>query len=166
MAQGVLNMSTKKFTRKTFVFLHQINHDPRCCPVDVCVALELTQYFNEKIENGRAWPGYKTIGDAIGVHETTVLRSIHRLEATGHIRVEWGCQGKGNSNRYWMIIQPAEKARKGAPTHLSKPAPTQVSKPAPMQPKPAPVQENLLKNLLRAPPEPQRRREREDALTR
>jgi hypothetical protein len=33
-------MSSRKFTRKEFAFLHQINRDPDCCSVDTCVALE------------------------------------------------------------------------------------------------------------------------------
>jgi hypothetical protein len=65
-------MSTTKFTANVFRWLHQVNRDASLCATDASVALELSTYFNEKIAKGRAWPGYRTIGDAIGVHETTV----------------------------------------------------------------------------------------------
>ena len=135
-------MSSTAFTASTFVFLRQVNRNRRLTATDLSVCMELTEYFNEKIEGGRAWPSCKTIGDAIGVHETTVIRSVRRLEAEGHLRVIWGCQGAGHPNQYWMIEKPA-------PAQVSageKPAPAQRKKPAPVQKKPAPVQENHLKN--------------------
>jgi hypothetical protein len=133
-------MSSKAFTKKVFDWLHQVNRDERVnLKIDVAVCLELTDYFNEDDKDGRAWPSCKTIGDAINVHEVSVLRSMRRLEATGHLYVVWGKQGKGHTNQYWMILKPA-------PTQLIKPAPTQVKKPASKFAKPAPTQENHLKN--------------------
>jgi hypothetical protein len=135
-------MSSKQFTAKTFSFLHQVNRSPRLKKIDVAVCLELTVYFRESDQDGRAWPGCKTIADAIGVSETTVIRSVRRIEAEGHLRVVWGCRGRGHPNQYWMVLKPA-------PVKVSeagKPASATPRKPAPVKIKPAPVQENLLKN--------------------
>jgi hypothetical protein len=32
---------------------------------------------------------------------------MHLLEDRGHIRIEWGEQGRGHSSRYWMVLKPA-----------------------------------------------------------
>jgi hypothetical protein len=115
-------MSSKAFTRKTFTFLHQVNHNPELPASDLAVCLELSRYFNEDDQDGRAFPGCKTIGDAIRLSETTVIRSVRRLEKHGHIRVIWGTQGRGHPNQYWMIVKPA-------PTQVLEP-----EKPAPVTP--------------------------------
>ena len=136
-------MSSKAFNHQIFCWLHQINHDKRLLAIDLCVAVELTRYFDEKDQGGCAWPKCKTVSDAIGLHETTILRSVRRLEITGHLRAIWGRQGRGHSSQYWMILKPAEP---------------QVLKPAVrQQKKPAAVQE-FLKKLLRRrlkPPPPE-----------
>jgi hypothetical protein len=129
-------MSSKAFTAKVFRWLHRINRDDRLYATDLSVGLELTEYFNEG-DGGRAWPGCKTIGDPIGLNKTTVLRSVRRLEATSHLRVNWGQQGSGHSNQYWMVdpdqgdlFDKAPAQEKGAPEHLSseeKGAPTHLS---------------------------------------
>jgi hypothetical protein len=137
-------MSSKAFTLKTFTFLHQVNHNPELPSSDLAVCLELSCYFNEDDQDGRAWPGCKTIGDAIGLSETTVIRSVRRLEKHGHIRVIWGTQGRGHPNQYWMIVKPAP----AQVLEPEKPAPVQGRKPASVTRKPAPVQENLLKNHI------------------
>ena len=124
--------SSKAFNHQIFCWLHQINHDKRLLAIDLCVAVELTRYFDEKDQGGRAWPTCKTVSDAIGLHETTILRSVRRLEITGHLRAIWGRQGRGHSGQYWMIAKPAEP---------------QVLKPAVRQQrKPAAVQETLKEN--------------------
>jgi hypothetical protein len=135
-------MSSTAFTAKTFTFLHQVNHNPRLTKTDAAVCLELTVYFTESDQDGRAWPGCKTIADAIGVSEATVIRSVRRVAAEGHLRVVWGSQGRGHPNQYWMVLKPA-------PVKVSeagKPASVTRLKPAPVSLKPAPVQENLLRN--------------------
>jgi hypothetical protein len=129
------------FTARVFAFLHGVNRDKRLNAVDAAVALELSDYFNKK-DGGRAFPSCKTIGDAIGVHETTAIRSVKRLEAAGHLWVVWGSPGRGHPHQYWMAEKPA-------PAQVSdgrKPAPVQEIKPAPVQIKPAPAQENHLTN--------------------
>jgi Helix-turn-helix domain len=99
-------MSSKEFTALTFAWLHQVNQDAGLLPIDTKVCLQLTKHFNEKDEGGRAWPSYKTIGEAVGVSEQTVIRSVHRVHSRGHLRVVWGKAGRGHPNQYWMIVKP------------------------------------------------------------
>jgi hypothetical protein len=141
-------MSSKEFANRIFAFLHGVNRDKRLNAVDAAVAMELSDHFTESDQGGRAYPGCKTMGDKIGLHETTVIRSVHRLQDAGHIRVVWGSPGRGHPHQYWMA--------KPAPAQVKKPAPAQVSKPenlrqrkrkpAPAQLKPAPAQENHVYN--------------------
>jgi hypothetical protein len=101
-------MSSKEFSRQTFQWLYQVNHDrdlPSACK---SVALELTVYFTEDDDGGRAFPGYRTIADAIGVSDSTVIRSIKLMHARGHLRVVWGSPGRGHPNQYWMILKPLQ----------------------------------------------------------
>ena len=58
-------MSSKPFTAKTFAWLRQINHSDRgrYLAVDLKVAVELTEYFREDDQDGRAYPSHKTLGD-------------------------------------------------------------------------------------------------------
>jgi len=101
-------MSSKQFTAKTFAWLRQINRG-RYHGIDVKVAVELTEYFNEKDEGGRAFPSYKRIGDQIGVSEQTVIRSIDRLRKGGELYVIPGRAGRGYPNQYWMTIRAEQK---------------------------------------------------------
>jgi hypothetical protein len=101
---------SKQFTRKIFVWLRQIKDDHALSPSAARVALQMIEHFNER-EGGKAWAGERGLADAIGTSKSTVQRVIHRLEARGHLRVEWGKQGRGHSNRYWMQL-------KGPPTDL------------------------------------------------
>jgi hypothetical protein len=149
-------MCSKQFTKQTFAFLHQVNENRRLLAIDLKVAVTLTRYFNEKDNGGRAYPSCDTIAKHAGVSEHTVLRSVDRLEADGHLRIVWGRPGRSHPNQYWMIVKPA-------PTQVLDPI-VSDKKPAPVKIKPAPVQENLLKNherdLLQR--SPLRGRERED----
>jgi hypothetical protein len=133
-------MSSKAFTRKTFTFLHQVNQNQELPASDLAVTLQLSLHFNEKDQDGRAFPSCKSIGEPIGLSEATVIRSVRRLEQHGHIRVICGQQGKGHPNQYWMIVKPSPVKVSG----VRKPA---SAKPASVNPKPSPVQENLLNNL-------------------
>lgn len=132
-------MSSKKFTRATFTWLHQINGDAALSGNDVKVALRLTWHFNEDDDGGRAFPAYKTIAEEIGLSEHSVIRSVRRLHERGHLRVEWGQQGRGHPNQYWKIVKPAS-------VQVSKAAKPASVKPASVQIKPAPAQETLLTN--------------------
>jgi hypothetical protein len=139
-------MSSKEWTKQTFAFLHRANEDPGLKPCDIKVVVALTKHFNES-KGGAAWPSYKTIADEIGMSEHSVVRSIRRLHARGHLRVEWGKQGRGHPNRYWMALAAAEeKPARPQVSEPVKPAPAPAVKPAPVNRKPAPGQENLLKN--------------------
>jgi hypothetical protein len=99
---------SKAFTKKVFDWLRQVRRDKRVHKFDVCIALELTDYFNEDAKDGRAWPSYRTIGDAIHVPEKSVRRAIERLVAHGHLYVVSGRQGRGHSNQYIMKLKPVE----------------------------------------------------------
>jgi hypothetical protein len=115
-------MSSKQFTAQVFGWLRQVKSDHASLPPSTAlVALELIEYFNED-EGGAAWPSCKTIGDAIGVSEQTVIRTVHALAERGHLRVEWGKQGRGCSNRYWMTIKPPSVEVSSG----GKPAPAEV----------------------------------------
>ena len=101
-------MSSKEFTKKIFTWLAQVKGDhASLLPSAALAALELIEYFNED-EGGTAWPSCKTIASGIGRSEATVIAIIHQFEQRGHLRVEWGKQGRGHSNRYWMIIKPQQ----------------------------------------------------------
>jgi hypothetical protein len=138
-------MSSKAFTIRVFTWLHQVNHDLELLAVDVCVALQLVIHFNEDDSDGRAWPSCKTLGEAIGLSEATVIHSVRRLHARGHLRVIWGQQGRSHPNQYWMEIKPC-------PAKVSdeiKPQPAKVLdeiKPESGELKPEPAKENHYKN--------------------
>jgi hypothetical protein len=158
-------MSTKAFVAKTFRWLHQVNRG-RYLAIDLKVALQLTVHFNEKDQDGRAFPSCKTIADAVGVSEHTVMRSVDRMHAGGDLYVIWGKPGRGYPNQYWMVIKPA-------PTQVSeagKPAPRPRQKTCTGEIKTCiAVQENLLRTSeegesLKGLPLPPG--EREEALTR
>jgi hypothetical protein len=102
-------MCSKAFTRKTFTWLRQINHDKGVLAIDVRLAVELTDYFREKDQGGRAYPAAKTLGKAVGVSEQTALRSVDRMVKRGHLYVIPGKPGRGHPNQYWMIVKPVEK---------------------------------------------------------
>ena len=98
-------MSSKEFTKKIFAWLAQVKGDhASLSPSAALVALQMIEHFNEK-EGGAAWAGCRKIADAIGVSKATVITVIHQLEGRGHLRVEWGEQGRGHSNHYWMLIK-------------------------------------------------------------
>jgi hypothetical protein len=120
--------------------------------IDLCVAVELSDYFNEDDNGGRAWPGLRTLGDPIGLHEVSVLRAMRRLEVGGHLRVVPGRPGRGQTNQYWMAIKPAAgqvldaaKPAAGQVSDKNKPA-NQSGKPANQSKKPAGRQQNHSKN--------------------
>jgi hypothetical protein len=115
-------MSSKAFTRQIFAWLAQVNGDRELPASAAKVAIFLGSRFNEE-EGGVAWPSCRTISDAIGRSEPVVIDVVHRLEAAGHVKVEWGKQGRGSSNRYWMIIKP----RPADVSETNKPRPVEVS---------------------------------------
>jgi hypothetical protein len=125
-------MASKQFTAKTFTWLRQINRGRGYLAIDLKVALELTTYFNED----RAYPGYKTIADAIGLSERTVIRSIERMRGHGNLYVIPGKPGRGHPNQYWMIVKDDKKTCTQAQVlEPGKPAPNAAGKPANRPPK-------------------------------
>jgi len=147
-------MSTKAFTAKVFRWLHQVNEDVELPASAAKVAIRLSRDFNEE-QGGKAWSACKMMGDDIGLSERHVIRAIRALEARGHLRVQWGKQGRGHSSQYWMLdrepdlfddIKPApapvfEQEKTGISGNR-KPA-SAVIKPASEVVKPAPAPETL-----------------------
>jgi Helix-turn-helix domain len=153
---------SKTFTAQVFRWLYQVNGDHGLPASAAKVAIYLAPHFNEA-EGGMAWPSCKTISDAIGKSEATVINVIRWLGDRGHLRIEWGKQGRGHSNRYWMIEkdqqadlfedtkpQPAKvfKAEKTLVFTAAKPQPTKI-KPQLSELKPWPAKETLTKTHLR-----------------
>jgi hypothetical protein len=130
-------MGTNKFSRQSpelkrqrFAWLDQVLIDRELPASAFKVAYRIGDGFNDVQHDGKAWESCKEIGNAIAMSEKTVITMVRRLHARGHLRVEWGQQGRGHPNNYWMIIKPAS-ARvsdeiKPASTPR-KPAPTQES---------------------------------------
>jgi hypothetical protein len=116
-------MSTKQFTAKIFRWLHQVNADADLPLSAMKVAVRLCGDFNEE-QGGMAWPSCSTIAAAIGLSKGTVINVIRALQARGHLRIEWGKQGRGHSNQYWMIEKDSDQGdlferEKGQPVDLS-----------------------------------------------
>jgi hypothetical protein len=124
-------MSTAFASRK-FKWLEHVAQDRSLLHVDVRVAVALLRYFNERDQNGRAFPGYQTLANTIGASEHSVIRAVRRLHERGYLVVVSGKPGRGHPNQYWMSEKPApvqvSEGGKPAPTQVKKPAPTQVSK--------------------------------------
>lgn len=108
-------MSTKDFVCQQFAFLRQVNRDRTLLPVDIKVAVQLVDHFNER-DGGKAYPSTRYIGDAIGVGMATVIRSVRRLEREGHLRIVWGTPGRGHPNQYWMNVRAASETDKRSTT--------------------------------------------------
>src|SRR5262245_33109795 len=109
-------MNSKAFKRQAFAWLEQMKRriKERAYPATAfLIAHELVcakkGYFNEE-HGGAAWPSCKTLADAIGKSEATVISMVHRMEAGGDLRVEWGSRGSGHSNRYFMILKKPQSA--------------------------------------------------------
>src|SRR5215471_18991619 len=159
--EEALQMS-KQFTAKIFRWLHQVNADLGLPLSAAKVAIRLSGDFNEA-QGGMAWPSCKTIADTIGKCEATVINVVRALQARGHLRVEWGKQGRGHSNQYWMIenAQQADLFDDGKPqlaevfepekTSISEPGKPQSTngKPQSTRRKPQPVEETLSKTHRR-----------------
>jgi hypothetical protein len=149
-------MSSKQFTRQAILWTDQVNEDYDLPLGGIKIATYLRRCFNED-HGGVAWPSAKTIGDHIGLSERTVIRVLRKLEERGHLRIDWGKQGRGHSSQYWMILKPAPtrvlKPAKPARTAARKPA-SEVDKTGTAAP------ENHSKShSSEAPMEPRRERE-------
>jgi len=115
-------MSSRAFASAKFEWLERVTRDLDLLAIDTRVASAVMTHLNEKDQDGRAFPSYKTIGDEIGASEHTVIRAVRRLHDRGHLIVTWGQQGRGHPNQYWMGT-----AGKPASVQVKKPARAQVS---------------------------------------
>jgi hypothetical protein len=95
---------TKEFSETRFVWLDQVLADRKLPASSFKVAFYLSQQFNES-RDGMAWPGLKTMANAVGLSKGGTFKAVQRLHTRGHLEVEWGRRGKGHSNRYWWIIK-------------------------------------------------------------
>jgi hypothetical protein len=130
-------MGTNKFSRQSpelkrqrFAWLDQVLIDRELPASAFKVAYRIGDGFNDVQHDGKAWESCKEIGNAIAMSEKTVITMVRRLHARGHLRVEWGQQGRGHPNNYWMIIKPASAQVSDEIKSASmprKPAPTQES---------------------------------------
>jgi Helix-turn-helix domain len=126
-AQGPVGNPTQ-FARVKFLWIDRIARDHQLLAIDTRVAAALLHYFTASDNGGRAYPSCKTLGDAIGVSEATVIRSVNRLHDRGHLIVIWGKPGRGHPNQYWMAAggKPASvqvlEAQKPARVAPRKPA--------------------------------------------
>lgn len=127
----------RQFTARVFQFLTGVAKDRELPPSAEAIAIVLSQFFNRK-HGGSAWPSLETIAEAIGINKSTIWRTLKQMERRGHLRIDWGQQGRGHSSQYWMAAGQAEKlhprnfkrqgkvATKVASTSL-KVAPTQLN---------------------------------------
>src|SRR6516165_5684597 len=131
--QANASRASKNFTRNVFAWLRQVKNDHRLPPSAALLALQLIEHFNQRL-GGTAWASCEHLAAAIGMSKATAVSLLHRLEARGHLNVEWGKQGRGHSNRYWMIVKGQQAdlfetkkgqrkgqsaARKGQPADLN-----------------------------------------------
>lgn len=58
-------------------------------------------------KDGEAWPGVNRIAGKAGIHRSTVMRAVDRLEAAGYVDVQ---RKRGLSNRYQMALASSVRA--------------------------------------------------------
>jgi hypothetical protein len=156
-------MSSTKFKRQSpelmrqrFLWLNQVLIDPELPASAFKVAYRIGDGFNDIQRSGEAFESCKKIAVAIGMSEATVIDMVRRLHARGHLRIEWGQQGRGHQNNYWHILKPqsAEVNDEIKPQSAEafddeiKPQPAKIKpqpakiKPQPATRKPQPAKEN------------------------
>src|SRR5262245_50563474 len=95
-------------------WLRQIMADPQIQFSDFKVAAVIGFHMNRN-KGGRAWPGIRTIARIACVDPRTVMRSIRRLEACGHMRVTRARKGKRNlPNQYLPALKKPATIMEGA----------------------------------------------------
>ena len=65
------------------------------------VAILIWDYSNKNY--GYAWPSHLAIADNLGMHRSTVIRSINRLAERGWLSIERRT-GQGSTNRYHLAF--------------------------------------------------------------
>lgn len=104
-------ISLEKFRE---MWLRQIMADPQIQFSDFKVAAVIGFHMNRN-KGGRAWPGIRTIARIACVDPRTVMRSIRRLEACGHVHVTRARKGKRNlPNQYLPALKKPATIMEGA----------------------------------------------------
>lgn len=124
-------------TRTIFAWLNQVKADTELPASAFKVAYEISQYLSRT--EGDAWPSCRTIGEGIGLSESTVIDMVSRLHRLGHLDLEPGRQGRGHSNRYRLNLKP-QPAKVSDP---GKPQPAEVCRDQKPQPAEVCEDENL-----------------------
>lgn len=120
----------QQFAAQIFAFIRGITIDHRLLAVDIRVGTFLADHFN-RLEQGRAFPMIKTIRRAVGVSDHSVIRSIRRLNDTGHLMVVFGKPGRGHPNHYFMTPEDVASPRV---RELRQPRHRRPENPPPVQP--------------------------------
>jgi hypothetical protein len=84
-----------------------------------------------------------------------VIRSVQRLHKRGYLHIEWGHQGRGHPNQYWLMLKDEADATDKRCTDA--PFATSI-KGAPVNRKGAPVHQNHLKKHVEAATQPPQRK--------
>jgi Helix-turn-helix domain len=79
---------------------------------DLKVAVAITWYFNRT--TGEAFPAMATLAKETGYCERTIIRSVKRLEARGHLYVKRDSRrgDRRGVNRYVPILKPAQSSQR------------------------------------------------------
>jgi predicted transcriptional regulator len=88
-------------TARKLAFFDALSQAPDLQHVDVRVAWRIVTRLNVNTEG--AWPSFTTIAHEVGVHRTTVVRSINRLVNAGWFikRARRNSRTNNDSNVYW-----------------------------------------------------------------
>jgi DNA-binding MarR family transcriptional regulator len=113
--------SRTKQIREYFSWLRQVRDDHTLPDGAFNVAFTIGEHINR--ETGSAWPSTTRIAELVGRDQSTVLRSVRRLEKAGHIAIEPGKQGRGHAHRYRLVLKAPSVAApdadpKYAPAHI------------------------------------------------
>ena len=100
---------SKQHTKRVWTWLRQVNRDSTMTGAAKGAAISIADHWNE--EKGFAFPGSDVMAVEIGRAQSTALEGGNLLEEQGHLRIERGSKGSGNSHRYYPIIKPIEKYR-------------------------------------------------------
>jgi len=98
--------SPNKGEHKRFIslFLAGVSRDPRLPGNAFKLAYQLAIHLNRKTK--LAWPSQNTISAATSISESSIKRLAKLLADCGHIEIIVS-RGRGHSNRYRLVINPA-----------------------------------------------------------
>jgi hypothetical protein len=95
-------------------WLNQVKADRRLCTSDVKIAIQLTQRTNKaafaRTAALQTWQGVALLATETGFDARTVQRAVRRLQAFGHVAVDFG-GGRHKSNCCTLIIRPVGEAK-------------------------------------------------------